>query len=181
MTTFLGAAGACPEIPVNGRVWRLGHPTQRAKAELEKLAVQQATDRVLELRPALDPPAYAAVFAGLMSQIQRGHFKTWGAGWQEVVFDPANAHLFLLSLLRECHPEATADDVAALAEAEPDRVQAALAQVVPGFFEVTLAGMRLTPDQRAAAVAAIGQVREALRPAPPPPTPATDSPASSTS
>lgn len=179
--TFLGAAGACPEVTANGRTWRFGHPTQRAKSELEKIVVQKATDAVLELKPVLPPASFKALFDGLMAEIRRGDFKTWGAGWQSYVFDPQYAHLFVLSLLRECHPDAAEADVVELVAAEPERVQVALAQVVPDFFALALAGVRLTPDQRAAADQAVEAIRATLRATLRPPTPATGSPTSSTS
>ena len=167
--TMLGAAGACPEIPLAGELWRVGHPTQRAKAVLEELAAAKAVAEVRALKGVVPADAYQEAFAETVAQVQAGAFRTWGAGWQKIVLSGGNAHLFLLSLLRENHPRATEDDARALAAGEPELVAAALARVVPGFFSLLLAGLPLTADQRAGVAAAMA----AAFPAPPPPSPAT--------
>jgi hypothetical protein len=146
--TLLGAAGACPEIVHNGKTWRIGHPTQRAKAVLEELAVSKATAEIRALKGALPPDAYSELFAELAARISAGDYRTWGAGWQRVVFSPLNAHLFLLSLLRECHPAATEADAKELAAGEPEQVHVALLRVVPGFLSLLLEGLPLNPAQR---------------------------------
>lgn len=153
---MLGAAGPCPEIPFGGKVWKVGHPTQRAKAELEKLAVAAALDEVRALKGVVPTDAYREMFAEVTSQITNREFRTWGPAWQRAVFAPANAHLFLCSLLRECHPQATPADALALAQGCPEEVAAALAQVVPNFLRVLLEGLPLTPEQREKAEAAMG-------------------------
>ena len=146
--TLLGAAGACPEIPHQGKVWRIGHPTQRAKAVLEELAVAKATAEIRALKNVVPADAYSELFAELTTRISAGDFRTWGTGWQRIVFGGVNAHLFLLSLLREHHRDATEDDARSLAANEPEQVQAALVRVVPGFLSLLLAGLPLSPDQR---------------------------------
>lgn len=165
----LGAAGACPEIPLDGRVWRVGHPTQRAKAALEEFAAAAAVNEALALKGVLPPAAYQELFAATARDVQAKAFRTWGPGWQRVVFDPLNSHLFLWSLLRENHPDATEADARRLMAAEPDRVSLALARVVPDFFRMLLDGLGLTADRRAAAEEAIRAFTATLSPQPPTP------------
>jgi hypothetical protein len=94
--------------------------------------------------------------------ISAGEYKTGGAGWASVVFKGTNASLFLLSLLRECHPEATEKDAHRLAVNEPEQVQLAMARVVPGFFDLLLAEMELPPDSREKIKAAMELATAAL-------------------
>jgi len=146
--TMLGAAGACPEIVFQGKTWKIGHPTQRAKAVLEELAVSKATAEVRALRSVLPADAYSELFAELTNRISAGDYRTWGPGWQRIVFGGTNAYLFLLSLLRENHKDAAEADAKALAVGEPEQVQTALVRVVPGFLSLLLDGLPLNPDQR---------------------------------
>jgi hypothetical protein len=149
--TFLGAAGACPEIAFQGKTWKIGHPTQRAKAVLEELAVSKATSEIRALKGTLPADAYGELFSELTNRISSGDYRTWGPGWQRIVFSGNNAHLFLLSLLRECHKDATEAEARALALGEPEQVQAALVRVVPGFLSLLLDGLPLSPEHRLAA------------------------------
>lgn len=148
--SFLGAAGGSPEIPFNNKIWKIGHPTQRAKETLERLAVAKATAEIMALKGAVDAQAYAELFESHKRDITSGSYRTWGDGWQRVTFAPQNAQLFLLSLLRENHPEATELDAKTLALGAREEVEIALAQVVPGFFSMLLEEMPLPPEQKAA-------------------------------
>lgn len=168
---MLGAAGACPEIHCDGKVWKVGHPTQRAKAELERLAVAAALDEVRSLKNVIPPDAYQEMFGEVTRQITAKEFRTWGPGWQRSVFGASSAHLFLTSLLRECHPNATPADALRLTQECPEEVTAALAQVVPGFLSVLLAGVPMTSDQRTK----ITEILANLNTQPPSPTPSTES------
>ena len=151
ITTILGSAGACPEITALGKTWKIGHPTQRAKAVLEQLVVASAVAEVRQLKDVLPPDAYAETFRELTDAIASRHYKTWGAGWQRIVWGPRSGYLFLLSLLREHHPTATEDDVAALAGAAPEEVTAALIEVTPNFIRLLLLDRKdITPEQQAA-------------------------------
>lgn len=168
--TMLGAAGgACPEIPYGGKVWRVGHPTQSAKKTLEALAVASAAGELRELRGAVPPDAYKEMFDTFTAKVAAKSYRTWGPGWREVVFGESGAHLFLLSLLRENHPEATEADVLALAEHRPEDVRLAVAEVVPNFVLLLLNDLKgVTPEQREQIR---GLVADRLAP-PPTPTPA---------
>lgn len=168
----LGASGACPTVEACGKVWRVGWPTQRAKACLEELAAAKAVSEVRALKPALPPDAYAELFGELIAGISSGAYRTWGSGWQRVVFGGGNSHLFLLSLLRENHPGATEQEAKDVAAGDPDGVAAALARVVPGFFDVLLRGVPLPPEQMEQARAAARTLAAELLRTPTPATPA---------
>jgi hypothetical protein len=159
---MLGASGACPEIRLNGKTWRVGHPTQRAKAALEVLAVAQAVAEIRELKGTLPPDAYAELFRELNTAIAAKHYKTWGDGWQRVVWGPQSAHLFLLSLLRENHPDATEEDALALAAGAAEEVAAALAVVVPPFVSLLLESRKDVPPEQRKRV--LGEVAARLAP-----------------
>ena len=104
----------------------------------------QTEQIVAAIRYELDQRGWAA-----------GDYKTFGAGWQRIIQHPGNAHLFLLSLLREHHPEATELDSQTLAMQAQELVAAALVRVVPRFFAILLDGLPLPTDQRAQIQAAI--------------------------
>lgn len=151
-----------PDIPFRGRSYKIGRPDGEAKGRLEKLVKKVAIDTVRELRDTLDTAAYQESFREVTTNLKR--YDTWRDGWRDIVFDPANAHLFLWSLLQAKYPDISERDVKALASESPEEVQLAMAQVIPDFFRVTLAGMNLTPDQRQTMEAAIAQAAAALVP-----------------
>lgn len=169
---LLGDAGACPEISWNGKVWRIGHPTQRAKAVLEELVAAKAIGEVTALKTALPPETYAEVFQGVLDRVSGGEFRTFGRGWVNLTTGGTGAVLFLLSLLRERHPDATESDAIGLAADRGDEVQGALGRVIPSFFELLLETSAIPAQQKQAVRAALGQ---ALSAAPPPPPTPTDS------
>jgi hypothetical protein len=155
-TVTLGAAGACPEISFGGKTWKIGHPTGRAKAALEELAVGRAVWHVRELKGVLPHDDYQATFRELTASISAGDYKTWGDGWQRMLFSGVNnGVLFVLALLRECHPEATEADARNLAANEPEQVNAALARVIPDFLCKLLDGLPLSTEERTQAEARI--------------------------
>jgi hypothetical protein len=165
---MLGAAGPCPEFTHAGKRWTVGHPTQAAKARLENLAGKVALDEVRRMKDVLDPAAYQETFAEVTRSLK--DYRTWKPGWQRVVFDPEYAHLFFMSLLQEKHPGVTEGEVLELCAGAPEEVQAALAQVLPDFFQMLLDGIadRLTPEARAEVAGAVAKVRAALAPRVPP-------------
>lgn len=151
----LGAAGACPEVVSGATVWKVGHPTQKAKAALEELAASKAVANVRAMRDVLPAEDYAEMWDETRADLQAGAFKTWQKGWKRVVMGGGGEHLFLLALLREHHPKATEADALALAAEEPEQVAAALARVVPGFLSVLLDGVPIPPARRDQLKAAI--------------------------
>lgn len=164
MQNLLGDAGACPEVELGGKTWRIGHPTQRAKAALEELAAASAVAEVVALKGVVPAATYAEMFEGVARAVKRREYRTFGPGWLEQTTGPAGGSLFLLSLLRERHPEATEDDALALATAKPDEVQAALARVLPPFFELLMAKAPIPDAQKPKVLAAItGAMADFLR------------------
>jgi hypothetical protein len=133
----LGSAGSPAEIHHAGRVWKLGHPDQRAKERLEKLVAKVALDDVRRLKDVLDPDAYAEAFGQVTGNLRA--YKTWREGWQKIIGDPGNGHLFLWALLLEHQPGATESDVLDVARGSPGEVAAALSQVLPPFLRMLAA------------------------------------------
>ncbi len=166
---LLGDAGACPEIEWNGKRWKIGHPTQGAKGCLEELVAAKAVAEVKAIKGVLPADDYAEMFKALLSRITTGYYRTFFPGWIEQTTGGGGAVLFLLSLLRERHPDATEADAVGLAGERGDEVQAALARVVPSFFEMLVASAtHIPPDQKAAMRSAMAGVVAAAFP---PPTP----------
>lgn len=168
VTTMLGAAGACPEIALDGKTWRIGHPSQRSKPQLEKLVVAHATAEILALEGLLEPAQFARFFESHKSDVISGTYRTWGAGWQKIALAPANIHMFLLALLRENHPEATEKDARALIVHNRHEVELALAQTVPAFFTLLMEDLPLTAEQRRDMRAKIQAITSQLRERTPP-------------
>lgn len=163
VTTTLGAAGACPEVRHAGKVWKVGHPTQAAKTTLEQLAVAAAVSEIEALEGTLSPLSYQKAYRELLAAISAREYKTWGPGWERVVWGPMCSQLFLLSLIRENHQDATEADVVELAAKQPGQVAAALAQVIPNFARLLLSERKdLTPEQQETL---LGVLAEQLAPA----------------
>lgn len=178
LSHVMGSAADPPEIPYAGKLWKVGAPDQAAKQRLEKLVQAASLEEVRRLKDVLPPAAYQEAFAEATRSLP--DYRTWGAGWQRLVNDPAHAHLFLLSLLRGPQPWAAEGDARGMSRDAAEEVRAALALVTPGFFETLLADAldRLPPgEQREAVAAETGRLLAQLRqpPAPPTPTPPTPS------
>lgn len=153
VSDVLGAAGASPEIVWGERAYRLGHPTQKAKAafcdmivDAEFRGIQEALKRGFLTEAKAD-----AAVERLGRQVdRRGHqpggelFAKYGIGAEGV----AGTELFVLSLFRENHPAMTLGEYRDLAEARPDEVKLAVRKVVPLFFEWVLEKGSLTPAQK---------------------------------
>lgn len=143
----LGAAGASPTIPCNGKVWKLGHPTQAAKDRLEKLVVAEALENVKAAETGvleIDKANRESLFAA----IRQRKFRTGGEEWVQTFSRPEGQVMFALSLLQEHHPDATAADVLELLTDAGDAFAAALLQVVPGFFFIAAGAMGLPEKTR---------------------------------
>jgi hypothetical protein len=145
----LGGSGPCPTVVGGGKTWTIGHPTQRAKAHLEILTAATAIDQLEELKPVLKPEVWARRAAELDAKIDGGQHRTWCPLWSAVNGGPNGTPLFLLSLMRDHHPEATLADVRELIASEPMRVRAALACVVPRFFILLAESAPIPPEMRA--------------------------------
>lgn len=148
----LGDAGPCPVVTYNKKPWSVGHATQRAKAELELQVVQVALRNIDRLKSVLPAQVWQQKSAALDAQIAGGHYQTWGSLWTAVNNGPDGTALFLLSLLRERHPEATLEDAAGILRYEPRQVQHAMSIVVPGFFKLLAETAPVPPEKRTALV-----------------------------
>jgi hypothetical protein len=131
----LGAAVAPPEVVAAGKAWKVGHPTQEAKAELEKLVVQVAEKNLADLRGVVSDRKFAALEAKLDDAILSRQWQTWGALWTEVCNGPLSFPLFILSLMKPHHPQASVADAEALWVNENRACRNALVVVLPGFFD----------------------------------------------
>lgn len=148
----LGAAGEPPRVVADGKTYTVGFPTQRAKARLEELVAASAVAAVADLKAALPPAAYAEQWAEVKELIRRREYRTGGSLWAEAMAGPGGGVLFLLALLRECHPDATEADARRLLAAAPEQVEAALARVTPVFIRAVAADLGATRDQTEAAL-----------------------------
>lgn len=159
---MIGTPGACPEIQVNGKRWTVGRPDQDAKARLENLAKKVAIDEVRKLKGILDAAAYAEAMQLVVGNLRT--YETWREGWQAVIFDPGNSHLFLWSLMQAHHPDISESQVADICKTAPEEVTAAFAQVIPDFFTILLANVldRLSPEDQQTVQAAMEQLRHRL-------------------
>jgi hypothetical protein len=144
----LGAAVAPPEVMYAGKPWKIGHPTQEAKAELEKLVVQVAEQSLADLRGALSAVRYAALEQQLDDRIYARHWQTWGSLWQEVCNGPLSFPLFLLSLMKPHHPTATIADAQALWLNANRPCRHAIAMVLPDFFDLLAASLPADASER---------------------------------
>lgn len=149
----LGAAGPCPAIDYAGKSWAVGHPTQRAKAELELLVIDAAQRNIDQRKGRLSKDQYEAKCAALDLQVQGGHHRTWGPLWRAVNAGPDGTKLFLLSLLREHQPDATFADVDGMFRDAGRQTTRALAVVMPIFFSLLVTEMPVGPEERAAKLA----------------------------
>lgn len=160
----LGAAAGPVEVEHAGKTWRVGHPTQRAKAELEKLVVAVAEQSLADIKDALPAARYAAKEKRLDDMIFARQWQTWGELWREVVDGPLSFPLFLLSLMRPYHEAATVQDAESLWLGANRACRRALVMVLPGFFK--LLADQLPADQeerRAAAEAAAADLMARLQ------------------
>lgn len=136
LNAVLGQSGACPEISDNGKTWKIAHPTQQAKAILNVLIVQRASEEIETQGKNLPPGVSARMFDSLTKMVVAKHFHTWHPGWLEAVGSQDGDILFLLSLLKINHPTATEADAFTLYANCPGKVKIALAQVMPPFFDL---------------------------------------------
>lgn len=167
---MLGAAGANPVIRWQGKSYKVGHPTQAAKARLEELAADAAMSRVEAMEGRVKPKTFKAMLDRATDRVLEGDYKTWATGWQEVVWSDGGV-LFLLSLLHEHHPDLTAPDAARMMEQCGNQYKAALGKVLPGFFDLLLGGREdITPEQAATIRETVEKFVSKLLP-PPSPTP----------
>lgn len=133
--TILGQAGACPIVEWAGKRWKIGHPTQGAKAILEELCAAQATQEITRQKRFTPAQAYAENVAELGRAIRKGEYRTWHPGWTDIIGGLDGDLLFLMSLMVPWDEAITLGDVRALHDAKGDEVHLAVARVTPPFFD----------------------------------------------
>jgi hypothetical protein len=145
--------GVPAEVEHDGKVYRLGPATQKAKGILEELLAGIAIRNVTRLKSVLGAD-YQSAYDSILKQVASGEYTTGKPGWLAALNSEAGAVAFTLSLFRVNHPGMTADECTAIAEAMPDEVNAAVTRIAPGFF--TMAFPKMTPEQLATITAAFG-------------------------
>ncbi len=146
----LGAAGPCPVIVHKGKSWTVGHPTQKAKSWLEKLVAACALETLAELKDVLPPDEYLARRASLDQNIYQKQHRTWGPLWTTVTSGEDGDAVFLLSLLKLHHPEATMADARELHLNANREVGLAFAEVLPAFFTLLVETYPVQAEDRQA-------------------------------
>ena len=136
LNATLGESGACPEIVHNGKTWKVGYPTQKAKAILNNLVVAYASAEIQTASESLPPALYQQMLSDFTTKIGQRYYKTWHQGWIEIAMGQDGDILFLLSLVKLHQPNATENDARMLFEECGPMVQTAMAQVMPVFFQI---------------------------------------------
>lgn len=131
---ILGTAGAPPEIECNGRVWRIGFPTQRAKTRLNELLIGITEDELESMEGVVSPKRFKKLEDSFNADLKSGKYKTWGDGWANALGSQRGGIAFFLSLLRENHPDATEADALLLLRECGEKCQRAMLRVAPPFF-----------------------------------------------
>lgn len=147
--THMTASPGPTVVEAGGRVWRLGFNDQDAKARLEELIRGHVIRDALATKRAVGGPDGEAHYRDAASRVEGGEYLTFAPGWARLMGQPAGSLLFLLSLLQEHHPDATADDVRRLSVAEPEQCEAAVRAVAPDFFAAAALQMGLAPGAAA--------------------------------
>lgn len=161
----LGGSGACPTVTHGSKTWTIGHPTQKAKTVLEILTLEIAAENHEAALPALPPKMRARKEKEFGAAVDGGHWRTWGELWTAVNSGPDSNALFLLSLLREHHPDATLADARTLWRDSGRATARAFAVVIPSFFTLLVAERSATPEERAAmVVTAVAEAMQSIQP-----------------
>ena len=124
-----------------------------------------AFEEVREQKEFLSATAYKEMFDGHRADVQAGKYRTFGEGWDAVMGRPdgSGGELFLLSLLRTEHPEATIDDAKRLKLFHDDQLTLALDEVSPAFFQVLAEDEKVPPAARPGVVLAMKENWERVK------------------
>lgn len=109
----LGNQGALPEFEFEGVNYKISHPDQKSKARLE-LLIKKAEYKLLnEMKEFMDDNDFATAKSVLESKFQSGFYVAGdGAGYLEYMSGPklpTGFKLYVLSLLKDKHPNADLD------------------------------------------------------------------------
>jgi len=143
---FLGGSAAPFPVTHDGKTWLIGAPTLGARDALNKFVVVHAmgTARQADINtPGL----------GVFDQFKADHgqrkYQPGRSRWREWVTGEDSNALFLASLLYQHHPkEACVELAETLIREKPDEVGIAMAEVIPGFFDLLAADKSLPPELR---------------------------------
>lgn len=160
----LGAHGACPTITHSGATYTVGHPTQRAKAELELLVLKAARDNVEDAKAALTAEEYAAEQAALRVAIQTGAYKTWKPLWAAMWDGLDRIPMLLCACIKTKHPDFTLAQMRVVFAQESEQCLDALDAVMPPFFALLMDSLPVSAaGKEAEATAALKDGMDALR------------------
>lgn len=178
VTVSLGASGVCPPVEFGGKTYRLGHPTQVAKADYE-LGIIEAEKRSIaqQLKHGIISPAEAAAERSkLGSALDRGDQKAGKPLWLAYTFGHPETGdtsrvmtglmIYVHGLFRQNHPDLTFADVGAIWDGAGEDLKLAMKQVVPSFFTWAADAMSLPPDARAQIAATVETMLGGMFPVP---------------
>lgn len=119
-----------------GRRWKVGYPTQRAKARLEKLVFQEEMALLREQKELgiLTETEFEVRAERLAKQAKAKDFAEGKPLWVKHTTQADGAVLWIQSLLMEHQPDVTREQVTALLADRGPEVRAAVEVVVPPFF-----------------------------------------------
>jgi hypothetical protein len=133
--------GLPAEVECGGRTYRLGPPTQKAKAILEELLAGAAVANVAAMKAYLPAAEYREAYDAVVRAVGAGLYKTGTKGWLDALQSPDGLLAFTLSLFRVNHPTMTRAECETLVGDHGDAVNAAMARVAPDFFRMAFPGL----------------------------------------
>ena len=132
-----------------GRTWRLGRATGEARKAMIAAVAQLSWRNVAELQTVC-PEAYEEAKEAYSRDVGAEQHKPGGKLWTAHARGPASTALFVYSLLKPQHPTATLADARELLAHDPGGVGAAVAALVPSFFDMLADHPETPPEHRAA-------------------------------
>lgn len=144
----LGAEVPPPVVQWNGKAWSIGHPTQNAKALLERLVLQSVEANLEASRGVLSDRRFAQEDAKVSAIVQGRTWATFGAAWLAAMNGPMSFPLFLTSLAQQHHPEFTPELAQRMWLEKNRECRSALVQVLPDFFPILLADLPADDETR---------------------------------
>jgi hypothetical protein len=143
-----------------GKVWKLGRATGESRKAMIAAVAQVAWNNIAEMQ-ILCPESYPESRDAFTRDVGAGEHKPGGKLWTAMTRGPLHAALFTFALMKPHHPDCKLSDAQELLAANKDGVSAAVAVLVPGFFDMLADHPETPPDHRAALRAAAAKTREA--------------------
>jgi hypothetical protein len=144
----LGDAAVLPTITFAGKSWTVGAPTQKAKSAFEDFVVQIASANVERQKGNVPAAKWEQLNDRLDGEIESGQYLTWGKLWNRINDSPESPIVYLASLLKERHDDATLELARQMIKAEPRQVRRALARGVPSFFSLIVQEWDSTTEEQ---------------------------------